>query len=214
MIRYKKLLDNRICVLQIIGECNEDRKYVIDKQYAQFRCSKAKVLQIYETTGTTVGTVVSGGTIGIHKKIYKEGMSIFAIKLKYKVGEIVETFYDPSENSRNGIHYFLTEDAAYWYNFHKPYNYSGDLKEFYENGIMWYHHKYTDGCQDGLQIGFHQNGNKWYEYHFSQQRYHGRQQTWDGRGNLSSISNYVYGIPKGIFRSWDTDGNIEYENIL
>ena len=71
-IGYKKCQDNRIVKLEITGQHNEDRKDIVDKNYAPMRCSQAKVIEIYDMHDKSVK--------------YDEAMSFYK-SLKYKVGE-------------------------------------------------------------------------------------------------------------------------------
>ena len=46
-VRFKKCRGNRVVELEIIGTNNESRK-VHNPEFAKYRCSKARVLKIYD----------------------------------------------------------------------------------------------------------------------------------------------------------------------
>jgi len=78
-IGYKKLRDNLIAELEIIGCNNEKRLDIRDPINAKYRCSKVHVLSIKDHEG----------------KSYEEGKSIYDERFIYKVGGIIiETEYE------------------------------------------------------------------------------------------------------------------------
>jgi len=172
-IRYKKLDFGFICKLEIIGLNNENR-IVDNKGYAQYICSEAKVLDIYH----------------MHtKENFSQGISIHHHRKKiYNVGEKVqEDNYDENENF--GIHYFMTEKAAYWYCFSFPESYTGVFKSYDEDGRLM---EKTD----------YYNGKK-----------HGESSHWYVNGNLNRISRYVLGEKHGIQIVWNKDKSVRSNQL-
>ena len=120
-IGYKKCQGNRIVKLEILGHNNQDRK-VQNKSYAKYRCEKAKVLSIYHMDD---------------RSSYDSAVSLYQKEITYKIGEIVcpDNYDKSSRVCSNGIHYFLTERAAYHYNYspfngiHLEYDGDGNLHE-------------------------------------------------------------------------------------
>ncbi len=99
---YKRLEDNRFCILGLISECNNETRPVYDPKFAKFRTSKVKVLDIYSADDPNIK--------------YQEGRSTWKTKITYRVGEIIDetSTFDQDEEKvcGGGIHYFLTEAAA------------------------------------------------------------------------------------------------------
>ena len=103
-IGFKKASYGWIVKLQIIGENNEHRRGIeeCNRGRAKFRCSEAKVLDIYrnrcgEVEKTNVATSMKDRTF------------------VYTVGEVVKVGnYDPVDDRvcGAGIHYYLSEEAA------------------------------------------------------------------------------------------------------
>jgi len=106
-IGYKRAQNNRIIKLEILGKTNEDRTTIVDKYRAEMRTSQAKVLDIYDADGWL-------------KQRYASAHSLNDPKFIYEIGKIVipKNGYNNDINMicDRGIHYFLTEEAAYNYN--------------------------------------------------------------------------------------------------
>src|SRR5690606_23435258 len=103
-IGYKKCSNNRIVKLEIIGDNNERRKYIVDHTHAKHRCSRATVIDIYNMDNKD--------------EHYTEAYSIYNDSFVYQVGETVkpELFDSNIDNvCGGGIHYFLSEETAYHY---------------------------------------------------------------------------------------------------
>lgn len=100
---YTSHLSRRLVVtLEILGDNNENRK-VFDPNYAIFRCSKAKVIEIKDM---------------FEDCEFDECRKMGAIKIPYKVGDIIEdeNYEDGDEaDSDSTIRYFKTYEAAFWY---------------------------------------------------------------------------------------------------
>ena len=78
-IGYKKGLDDRIIVLEILGKHNEDRKDII-KDYAKMRCSKAKVIDIYNMNNKDEKF---NEAFGLHDKTFKYTLNEIVVPDKY-----------------------------------------------------------------------------------------------------------------------------------
>jgi uncharacterized protein DUF5758 len=102
-IGYKKCQGGRIVELEILGEHNEDREDIIDKDYAKMRCSMARVLKIMAFWDET--------------KTFDTACGLHDLSFVYRVGEIVEPTEDFDRDldkvCASGIHYFLTKEPAY-----------------------------------------------------------------------------------------------------
>jgi len=146
MLRYKACRKS-IVTLELLDDSinNEKRDGVIDKNYAKFRCDKAKVISITE--------VKTG------EKIEKD-ISIFHHKFEYKLGKIVKAFnfnFDLDIVCSEGIHYFKTKEAALsWF-----YSYPDDGKiSWYENGQKKFEGTYINEKKNGTWIKYYENGQK------------------------------------------------------
>lgn len=117
-IGYKKCIVKDICPvivkLEILGKNNESRTGIGNSKFAKFRCSKARVLGIYDY-GYDFGT----NNIHINTTEFSSAVSIYNQSFQYTVGQIVEVDnYDNNINEvcATGIHYFLSGEVAlmYW----------------------------------------------------------------------------------------------------
>lgn len=90
-----------IIKLEILGETNEGRSGVVRPKYAKYRCSKARVLDIWDPlTG----------------KLYNTASSLQDSSFKYVVGKIVtptsKYYSNINKQCASGIHYFLSLEGA------------------------------------------------------------------------------------------------------
>lgn len=145
-IGYKKARNDLIVKLEILGVNNEERKDIVDKNFAKMRCSEARVLAIYHM---------------FTKKQQKYAFSIHDSNFKYTSHEIVKpmaadkgSYYrDINEVCASGIHYFLSEDAAILYGLfdlnglptNYPEKYSGMVSIYFDNGHMAERKHYQNG---------------------------------------------------------------------
>ena len=135
-----------IVKLQILGRHNETRDYVVDKDHAKFRCSKALVLDILKFNGKSS----KKHTVFSDKDAY----------FKYTRGEVVEEKgFDKNLNEvcSSGIHYFKTFETAKFYN-RLPKNYTGLYKEWWENGQLYKECTYKSGKLNGPYKEWWENG--------------------------------------------------------
>lgn len=141
-----------IIILQKLDDTitNEDRKKIIDKNYAKFRCNKLKVISIeHKITNEKINEI--------------ENMAYDLNKLKYKVGTIINI---PSFSSRkngyiynNGIYYYLSKEPSYYWQLIEYIDkYSGDYKEWHDNGRIKKICSYIDGIISGNYSEWYDNG--------------------------------------------------------
>jgi len=211
IIGFKKLDKNLICKLQILGKNNQKRK-VINSKYAQYRCSEAKVLEIYDPENL--------------QNVYHLGQSKFDKKFYYKVDEIVKVYdYDEDieEVITTGIHYFLTEEAAYFRDLDKIYN--GKYYDWCENGGLIAERTYVEGLvegesklfikgkicnivnyknglRNGIAIQYRNSKQKEIECYYINDKKHGLYQEWDKNGMLTEEVNYVLDQKEGIEKKY------------
>lgn len=126
---------------------NEDRKAVVDANYAKFRANELQVIKIINiTTPETERTQITNDFEGI--------------KLMYKVGEIVKpNSYndDINEICSNGIHYFKTLESAYYYE-NELSDFTGKWYSWFGNGQKELEIDRKNGIPDGKLIEWSENG--------------------------------------------------------
>lgn len=111
---------------------------VIDKNYAKYRCSEARVVNIYDK--------------------YDENKECHSIPSDYdnkfvyiKGKNVAVTNYDQNDDAicTNGIHFFLTKEAAYYYGncvcSRCTCSYTGRCKQWNEDGGLEYDRYYICG---------------------------------------------------------------------
>lgn len=232
-IGYKKCRDNKIVELEILGQNNENRPDIYDKNFAKMRCSKARVLKIYDMFDESLK--------------YDTAFSMRCIDsdFAYKVGKIVEPdYYDSTIETvcTNGIHYFLTKEAAFGYGFREyllAHTYTGEIVDYFDDGRIHYRYNYVNGLLEGIVIGYFQNGEidfqQRYEkdklngisevYHFLAPHFVSRRISFkngvkDGifesfyeNGKIEKRGNYKDGKEIGLFESWDSNGRYKAEPV-
>lgn len=133
-IGYKKASDEYIIKLQILGKNNEKRVNVSDPIHAKYRCSKAKILDIFNWRTGAKAYIVRG---------------LYDLNFIYELGKIIESDFDEDlENvCSTGIHYFKTlEQAKYWNCYPPNYcrKYSGEYKIWNDQGDLIEHSLWKD----------------------------------------------------------------------
>lgn len=217
--RWKKLRDNAICELQVVGESNEDRA-VVNENYAKYRCAEVIVLNIYDKNGKPI----------------QRGVSIRDPKFVYHVGKSakVNDANLSNEACHVGIHYFKTREAAEAYKSQPPQN--GEHKEFHLNGQLWLscHYKndkkhgdykewfqngklyeqccYVDGKREGFCEFWHRDGPRWGKWFFKDGVLCGGFQTWYCSGKLHETGVYENDILVGKYCCFYENGHLEFEN--
>jgi len=158
MLRYKACR-NSIVTLELLADSktNEKRDGIVDKNYAKFRCDKAKVIDIINVkTGEKM----------------KTDISIRDERFEYSLEKFVETdFYtDLNEVCAGGIHYFKTKEAAVSWFYRIS---SGDIG-LREIIVM--------GWPDGKWSAWYENGQKKSEKTYKHGKLHGEVSTWYENG--------------------------------
>ena len=142
-IGYKKLQNDYIAKLEILGKTNENRIDIANPRYAKYRTSKVKVLKIFKN-----------GKRGI--KIIKQMNGLYDKKFVYTTGkEIYVSNYDEDVNNvcSQGIHYFKTPYQAKMWELNVN-NYTGTYIEWYDDGSKKQEDEYMDGKRKA----------KWWQY--------------------------------------------------
>ena len=148
-IGYKKLQNDYIAKLEILGKTNENRQDIADPQHAKYRTSKAKVLKIFKN-----------GKCGI--RIIKQMNGLYNPSFMYIAGkEIYVSDYDEDVNNvcSRGIHYFKTPYQAKMWELNDD-NYTGKYIEWYDNGNIQEEGEYKNGKKEGKWTWWWADGNK------------------------------------------------------
>ena len=179
-IGYKKLRNNLIAELEILGDNNENRSDIVDPINAEHRCSKVRVLSIKDHDG----------------KPYDEGNSLNDKQFIYKVGEIIETEYDKNIDKvcSSGIHYFLSYKRAKEYDMTVPKNFTGYWFDYYDNGLLKYKRQFENGKANGLCEEWYDNGQLKHRNNSINSQLHGLAETWYEDGQLKITRLYQNGI--------------------
>jgi hypothetical protein len=193
-IGYKRGKNNRIIVLKIVGKHNESRKDIVNKNYAKMRCSKAKVIDIYNMDDKD--------------EKFNEAFSLHVGEFKYTINEIVEPDkYDEDLDMvcTGGIHYFKSFEAAYYWNF-DFINYTGEAKVWHENGQLAEKCNNVDGEINGLYEAWYENGQLSGKCNYVDGVANGLYEAWHKNGQLARKYNMVSGKIDGLLEKWSETG--------
>lgn len=193
-IGYKKLRNNLIAELEILGDNNENRSDIVDSINAKYRCSKVRVLSIKDYDG----------------KAHEEGRSLYNGEFIYKVGEIIETEYDKDIDKvcSSGIHYFLSYERAEKYEANMPLDFTGCWVYYYDNGQLESKCEYVKGKPHGLYEELYENGKISIKCSYENGRLHGLYVSWHNNGQTAIRVQYVKGLFDGIMEQWNSDGEL------
>ena len=192
-IGYKKIQDGYIVKLAILedGKNNELRKDVKRQNIknAKMRCSKALVLDIYKFNEC-------------EKTRIDKGYGLYDTNFCYEVGKEIEV-NDYDDNLTNicstGIHYFLSEEPAFFWNFNFD-NYTGECKEYYENGQLWCQSFYKDGKMDGEYKWYYEKGKLRCQKIYKDGKLDGEYKEYYGNGKLMCQRFYKDGERDGEYK--------------
>lgn len=185
-IGYKKCRGHKIVKLKIIKKIDQKHK-ITNEDYAWYLCKEAKVLDIY--------------CLDDHRRVtmrYRTARSIYDPEFIYKIGENVGY-------NRYGIHYFLSEYAAYQYN-HK--NYNGMSLKFYSNGSIRSDVNHVNGKRHGTKRYWRRNGKLQESFEYKNGILDGDYYSYHLRGFVRDKGGYKDGKLHGPFRSYDVNGRL------
>ena len=185
-IGYKKCRDGRIVVLEILGNHNENREDIADKRFAKMRCSRARVIGIYDMLDPEIE--------------YEEAFGIYDKTFKYTVGEVVEPINKFKKNRNivcaSGIHYFLTKEPAYYWQY-VPKN--GLHERWHSNGQMAKRCTYENGELDGLYETWHSNGQMSERCTYVNGEPDGLFESWLDNGQMWELCMYENGMREDLY---------------
>ena len=199
-VGYKRCGDY-VVELEIIGENNERRKDVVDtcKEYAKFRTSKAFVQKIFNLDKCVEN-------IPVVKSDYDPNFV-------YKKGQVVEVKdYDKDLNEvcSEGIHYFLSFEAAEFYG-DMPEDYTGEWKSWHDNGKLEYQEWWKNGEKEGVHKKWYENDQLKYQKEWKDGKKEGVHKQWYENGQPESQGEFKNGKCEGVHKRWYPDGQLEYK---
>ena len=205
-IGYKKLQNNYIAKLEILGKTNENRKNIADPQYAIYRTSKVKVLKIFhmnsEVDDETQIIEQMDGLDGLCDKnfVYIEGKEMHVSNYDEDVNEVCS----------QGIHYFKTPFQAKMWELNVN-NYIGKYMEWYDNGTTQCEGEYKNGKKEGKWTKWHENGTTRYEGKYKDGKEEGKWIWWRENSSKLREAEYKNGKEEGKWIWWYWTGRKEEE---
>lgn len=196
-IKGYKSAKNYIIELNILSPNNNLFREVIDKQYAKYRCDKAFVVRIYNkfTKIEEIDTIASDYDDNF---IYKKGQYMFINNYNQDINTVCT----------NGIHFYLSEEAAYFNNF---YDYMGDYigiyKEWNDNGQLILRCNIKNGVYDGLCEKWLDNGQMNIKCHYKNGFINELYREWYNNGRMKVRCNFKNVSLNGLCETWDFNGN-------
>ena len=156
---------------------NESRKGIVDPLHAKFRADKLLVVSIeHKETGERIDRIQNTSYKG--NQIWYEVL---------KEASVIDYDPDPDQVCAPGIHYFLSRDAAF----------------YWENPV-----------EDGFYRSWYENGQKREECTYVNGMWHGIYQSWRNNGHKLEECTYVKGILNGHAKHWSMDGQRHSEWTL
>ncbi len=179
MLRYKACRNSIVTLKLLNSSITNEKRLVIDENYAKFRCDRARVIDIVN--------VKTG-----EKMVYDA--SIWNKDFKYKLGKmviIVNYDFNMAKVCASGIHYFKTKEATLSWFYRQNDNFpDGKWTCWYENGQKQSEGTYKDDEHDGKWIYWHENGNKESESTYKNGIQDGKWTQWWNDGSEVSEKTY------------------------
>jgi antitoxin component YwqK of YwqJK toxin-antitoxin module len=209
---------------------NELRKGISDPKHAVFRTDKVHVIDIYHKS-----TLKENNSAQEKESIYKV-QSNYDPNFVYIKGKIKKDHFDRNVEKvcSKGIHYYLTEEAAFFYEINL-YNYSGKYMRWDNDGQIYKEGGHKNGKEEGLckewfpdgrkkSEGEYKNGNRegfWKifdtnEKYITEGEYkngvkYGSWKEWFLNGQPKSEREYKNGKSEGLWKKWYSNGQIKLE---
>jgi antitoxin component YwqK of YwqJK toxin-antitoxin module len=178
LIGYKKVDNDIIIVLEIIGNNDENRK-VYNKYYAKYRCSVAVVLDIYDMFTKEKRTLA------------------YENDFVYTLNKIIY----PNQ-IYHGIYYFTSEEAAYFFNIDLT-DYTGEYKKWSDDGKLIEKCNYVNGLLDGIYESY--AGNKYFKCVYVSGLANGLCEEYYNNGKKMIRYYNVNGFKHGLYERWSND---------
>jgi len=176
MIVFKSA-KNCIITLKLFqnSKTNINRPNVVNKNYAKFRTDQAFVVNIKFK-------------ISIEGEKNPETISSdYDHLFIYRIGEIVKVNDYDENDYTSGIHFYLTEEAAFYGNFF-PEN--GLMKKWYDNGQIAEEGTYYNNKKEGKWIEWYENGQIFKEGKYKNGERIGKWIIWYFNGQIMFLRKY------------------------
>jgi antitoxin component YwqK of YwqJK toxin-antitoxin module len=193
--------DSWIVVLQLTnGSVTNQVRLSYDnpnRKYSKFRASELKVIDIVNKFDKTkkIDSVTSS--------------SNHASKIKYvKSTVVLPDSFDSNLDKvcSNGIHFFESIQAAFYYELDGLQNYSGHWIRWDNDGQKSSEGNYLDGKRTGHWTWWYENGQKDVEGHYLNGKTHGHWISWYSNGRKFSDGHYLNGEKSGCWIYWYENG--------
>jgi antitoxin component YwqK of YwqJK toxin-antitoxin module len=186
---YKKCRNNRFVILKTIEgvtRCNDNRKDIVNPQYARYRIDKAHVVYICDIFNPL--------------NAYEDAISKWDKNFIYRINEDIESKYDENINEieTEGIHVFKTVRPAFQYQLlydHIEKRLPGILvqMDYYDNGVIDQFYSITKKGYIGAYIHWYTTGIKSSESYYLDDKLDGFCTDYDEHGLIESETTYLYG---------------------
>ncbi len=166
-IGYKQA-NGCIIKLSIIGKNNEDRKGIVNKNYAKFQTSEVVIISITDLKNKAI----------TYKKVVI--ISDHGDVLVYRVGETA------CENG--GIYYFLTEEPARHYFLYEGFR--GVHRLWHPDGSLMCEALYERGKINGIATSWYASGKIRSKEEYVNGKLHGAWEDWSESGKKTRVTVY------------------------
>ena len=178
---------------------NESRKGIVDPLHAKFRADKLLVVSIeHKSTGKCIDKIQNTTYIG--RQIWYE---------ESKKVSVSDYYQGEDEVCVPGIHYFLSRDAAFYWDNKTIRN--GPFRSWYHNGQPYEEYTYLNGILHGSYHCWYDNGNTNKECSYLNGYINGSYRTWYNNGHKCMECSYLNGNMNGLYRIWYTNGHLQQE---
>ena len=175
---------------------NESRKGIVNPLRAKFRANKLFVISIkHKETGKEIDCI--------------QNTSYYYDKIWYKKSTEVASAYfcrDSDKVCAAGIHYFLSRDAAYYWD-NKIID--GPCQSWHDNGQKYEEGTYINGKLHGTYQCFYDDGQIAEEHTYLAGILNGSYQTWHDNGQTMLKCNYINGSLNRSYQTWYKNGQIK-----
>jgi hypothetical protein len=202
---YKKCKQNKFVILKRIPgvtRCNDNRKDIVNPQYARYRIDKAHVVYICDIFNPL--------------NTYDDAISKWDKNFIYRINCDIESKYNENPNliETDGIHVFKNVRPAFQYQLlytHITKELPGILVQidYYDNGAIKEFYAVTEGKYIGPYIHWYPTGIKSGEQYYVDHKLNGFCKYYDEHGLIESEATYLHGINIGTSNHY-YNGILEY----
>ena len=171
---------------------NESRTGIVDPMHAKFRADKLLVVTIeHKLTGESIKRIQN--TSYCHKIWYDVSMIV----------DVSDYDQDPNEVCSTGIHYFLSREAAFYWDNNIE---NGPVRAWYSNGQVREEYTLVAGKMHGTCRRWHFNCKPRQDCNYVAGKLHGHYQFWYYTGQKRRDCHYINDKLHGHYQSWYQNG--------